>query len=134
MMRQFLFIVQFPKKCTTRERIESIAQRLNRRQLHQKITNFTGGAVTDQVIAPFLQPVDDNRQTVLLQRFGQQQRIELFGIGDLTDEVFERLHVAALRELVGMIDADAMRAMNLAVDRDHEGPEAVARRYLDRPR
>ncbi len=38
--------------------------------------------------------------------------------------------VEALRELVGKIDADAMRTMNLAVDRDHESPEAVARRFL----
>ncbi|MBX3264551.1 MAG: ABC transporter permease subunit [Labilithrix sp.] len=42
--------------------------------------------------------------------------------------------VAALRELVGTIDADAMRAMNMAVDRDHESPDAVARRFLDRAR
>ena len=42
--------------------------------------------------------------------------------------------VEALRELVGKIDADAMRTMNLAVDRDHETPEAVARRFLASPR
>ncbi|MBX3207390.1 MAG: ABC transporter permease subunit [Labilithrix sp.] len=42
--------------------------------------------------------------------------------------------IEALGELVGAIDGDAMRAMNMAVDRDHEGPEAVARRFLDAKR
>ena len=45
--------------------------------------------------------------------------------------------IEALRELVGTIDADAMRTMNLSVDRDRESPEAVARRFLaskQRPR
>ena len=36
----------------------------------------------------------------------------------------------ALRELTGAIDAAAMRAMNMAVDRDQESPEVVARRFL----
>lgn len=39
--------------------------------------------------------------------------------------------IEALRELVGTIDGDAMRAMNMAVDRDHETAEAVARRFLE---
>lgn len=38
--------------------------------------------------------------------------------------------IEALRELTGAIDVTAMRAMNQAVDRDHESPEAVARRFL----
>ena len=42
--------------------------------------------------------------------------------------------IEALRELVGTIDGDAMRAMNMAVDRDHEGAEAVARRFLEAKR
>lgn len=39
--------------------------------------------------------------------------------------------VSALQELEGSIDAEAMRKMNLAVDRDHESPDAVARRLLE---
>ena len=38
--------------------------------------------------------------------------------------------IEALRELVGTIDANAMRTMNMSVDRDRESPEAVARRFL----
>jgi len=38
--------------------------------------------------------------------------------------------IEALRELCGAIDGDAMRAMNMAVDRDHESPEKVGRRFL----
>lgn len=38
----------------------------------------------------------------------------------------------ALASLKGTIDADAMRAMNLAVDRDHETPAAIARRFAPR--
>lgn len=40
--------------------------------------------------------------------------------------------IDALRELTGKIDGDTMRKMNLAVDRDHESPESVARRFLSR--
>ena len=40
--------------------------------------------------------------------------------------------IEALRELVGKIDVDTMRSMNLAVDGQHETPEAVARRFLER--
>ncbi len=39
--------------------------------------------------------------------------------------------IAALRRLAGTIDAESMRRMNLAVDRDGEPPGAVARRFLD---
>lgn len=42
--------------------------------------------------------------------------------------------IEALRELVGTIDGDAMRAMNMAVDRDHDGAESVARRFLETKR
>jgi osmoprotectant transport system permease protein len=38
--------------------------------------------------------------------------------------------VQALEGLVGTIDADAMRRMNLAVDRDGQAPAQVARRFL----
>jgi osmoprotectant transport system permease protein len=38
--------------------------------------------------------------------------------------------VAALRELAGTIDADRMRAMNLAVDRDGVNPAQVARDFI----
>lgn len=38
--------------------------------------------------------------------------------------------IEALRALSGTIDGPTMRAMNLAVDRDHESPESVARRFL----
>ena len=40
--------------------------------------------------------------------------------------------IEALRGLTGRIDGDAMRGMNMAVDRDHETPESVARRFLSR--
>jgi osmoprotectant transport system permease protein len=39
--------------------------------------------------------------------------------------------VAALRDLSGAIDAEAMRRMNLAVDREGRSPAAVARDFLD---
>jgi osmoprotectant transport system permease protein len=39
--------------------------------------------------------------------------------------------IATLEGLVGTIDADAMRRMNLAVDRDHRSPADVAREFLD---
>ena len=39
--------------------------------------------------------------------------------------------VEALRQLVGTIDADRMRRMNLAVDQDGESPAAVAARFLE---
>ena len=39
--------------------------------------------------------------------------------------------LAALATLDGAIDADAMRRMNLAVDRDGASPAAVARRFVD---
>ena len=38
--------------------------------------------------------------------------------------------IEALRALCGTIDGDAMRAMNMAVDRDHETPERVGRQFL----
>jgi osmoprotectant transport system permease protein len=38
--------------------------------------------------------------------------------------------IEALRDLRGAIDADAMRAMNMAVDRDHEDPKKVGQRFL----
>jgi osmoprotectant transport system permease protein len=38
--------------------------------------------------------------------------------------------VDALRALSGRIDADAMRTMNLSVDRDGLAPAQVARRFL----
>lgn len=38
--------------------------------------------------------------------------------------------IEALRGLIGTIGGDAMREMNMAVDRDHESPETVARRFL----
>ena len=41
--------------------------------------------------------------------------------------------VAALHALDGAIDADAMRRMNLAVDRDGRTPREVAREFLARP-
>jgi len=37
----------------------------------------------------------------------------------------------ALKELSGTIDADAMRRMNLAVDRDKQNPGTVAEAFLD---
>ena len=39
--------------------------------------------------------------------------------------------IAALRALAGTIDAETMRRMNLAVDRDGDQPSAVARRFLE---
>lgn len=42
--------------------------------------------------------------------------------------------IAALGELAGTIDGEAMRRMNLAVDRDGESPAAVARRFFDASR
>lgn len=39
--------------------------------------------------------------------------------------------IDALRALAGTIDGARMRAMNMAVDRDHESPAVVARRFLD---
>ena len=38
--------------------------------------------------------------------------------------------IAALRSLVGRIDAEAMRRMNLAVDEHGEAPRVVARSFL----
>jgi glycine betaine/choline ABC-type transport system substrate-binding protein len=38
--------------------------------------------------------------------------------------------VDALRQLVGMIDADGRRRMNLAVDQDGDSPARVAERFL----
>lgn len=40
--------------------------------------------------------------------------------------------LAALRALIGTIDAEAMRRMNLAVDRDGASPDQVATRFLNR--